>query len=97
MYSKEDGVELNPFLAGIAAIQAAQGVELWPENERAVNLFSSISTQWRTGMNGPTGLDYNVLYHKMDRLELTASEYDALEGDVRVLEIEALQVFNKKD
>lgn len=46
------------------------------------------------GMSGPTGLDYNVLYHKMDRLGLTPEEYDALEQDIAVMEAEALAVMN---
>lgn len=47
-------------------------------------------------MNGPTGLDYNVLFHKMDRLGLEPEEYERLEADVRVMEFAALAVMNKK-
>lgn len=97
MYSGEKAPETNPFLAGFAALQAATEVELWPENEQVIMLFSSLSTQWRVGMNGPTGLDYGVLYHKMNRMNLTPIEYEMLEADIRVVEREALAVMNKKD
>jgi len=72
-------------------------VEIWPENEKAISLFSSVSTQWRIGMGGPTGLDYNVLFHLLDRMRLTDTEYDQLFDDVRIIESEALTILNKKD
>lgn len=31
---------------------------VWPENWETVLAFLACSTQWRTGMAGPTGLDY---------------------------------------
>ena len=31
---------------------------LWPEHQAAFILFRSVSTQWRYGHAGPTGLDY---------------------------------------
>lgn len=73
-------------------------VEVWPENWQAVCLFCDLRTQWRTGgMGGVIGLDYNVLFRKMDRLALTAEEYDQLEADVRVMECAALPLLNKSD
>ena len=52
-------------------------------------------TQWRVGAHGATGLDYNVVYHKMDRMGLTPSEYDDIEGDVRLMEDAALATIRK--
>lgn len=34
---------------------------LWPENLDAFRLFLRLSTQWRVGVNGATGLDYLVV------------------------------------
>lgn len=48
-------------------------------------------------MNGPTSLDYNVLYKKMDRMTLTPDQYELLEQDIAVIEREALQIMNTKD
>ena len=97
MYSGDKTPETNPFLAGFAAKKSEEEVELWPENEQAIKLFSVLSTQWRVGMNGPTGLDYNVLFHKMDRMGLDPDEYELLESDIQVIEREALNIIHKKD
>ena len=96
MYSKNEA-ESNPFLAGMAAIQAAQEYQIWPENMPAIALFTSISTQWRTGMNGPTGLDYNVLFARMERMKLSDQDYEWLFDDIRVIESAALTAMNQKD
>jgi hypothetical protein len=63
----------------------------------AINLFSQLSTQWRTGMNGPTGLDYNVLFVCLDRLKLPDQDREWLFDDIRVIEAEALQIIHRKD
>lgn len=72
-------------------------VEIWPDFVASVNLFYSLRTQWRMGAAGAIGLDYNVLYMKMDRMNLTQEQYEQLEYDIRVLEIAALKEINKKD
>ena len=65
---------------------------MWPENWPAWCTFCELESQWRTGMNGPTGLDYAVLLSLMDRLGLDAESFDDLLDDVRVMEAEALKV-----
>lgn len=71
-------------------------VEVWPDNVRAINLFCQVSTQWRVGPSGVYGLDYSPLYHKMDRMNLSAEEYEELEEDIRVLEQSALDEMHKQ-
>lgn len=71
-------------------------VDIWPENEQAFDLFTALRTQWRIGFGGPTGLDYNVLHHRMDRLGLTPERYDELEGEVQILEHAALDELTRK-
>jgi len=72
--------------------------EVWPENMPAINLFSVISTQWRTGgMGGATGLDYNVLFARMERLKLSERDYEWLFDDIRAIESEASSIINRKD
>lgn len=70
---------------------------LWPENEDAINLFCSISTQWRVGMAGPTSLDYNVLFTLMGLKNLSYEKHCELFNDIRVIESEALKAMNTKD
>lgn len=71
-------------------------VDVWPENWQAVTLFADLQTQWRVaGMGGLLGLDYNVLFKKLDRMRLNDEQYDQLESDVRVMEFEALATMSK--
>jgi hypothetical protein len=79
-------------------VEEASGppVEVWAENMPAVNLFIDLCTQWRLGPNGPVGLDYNVLFHKLDRMKLKRAEYARLESGVRAMEDEALTVIWKR-
>jgi hypothetical protein len=61
-----------------------------------MKLFTTFSTQWRVGMNGPVGLDYNVLLHELDRRDLSRDEYDDLFGSIRLMEREALKEMQPK-
>lgn len=76
---------------------APDPVEIWPETLPVYDLFVSMTTQWRVGAGGPTGLDYNVLYRKMDRMALSAGAYDQLETDIQVMEAAALQAMRPKE
>lgn len=71
--------------------------EIWPDNIRAINLFTTLQTQLRTGGMGPTGFDYNVYFSRMDRMKLSEQEFEWLFDDIRTIESEALNAINKKD
>jgi hypothetical protein len=73
-----------------------EAVEIWPENQPAVNLFSTVSTQWRMGLGGASGLDYGVLFSLMDRMGIAPADQVQLLQDVRAIELEALPLLNKK-
>lgn len=79
-------------------IEEASGppAEIWPDNLPAINLFLSIATQWRTGMNGATGLDYNVLHRELDDLGLAGEERQRLKADIRIMEDAALAAMREK-
>ncbi|WP_072166282.1 DUF1799 domain-containing protein [Erwinia sp. E602] len=68
-------------------------VSVWPDVWPAFGVFRAMSTQWRTGMNGVTGLDYNVLpwLMKVGGVEDEATALD----DIRVMERAALDVIHK--
>lgn len=89
--------ESNPFLASIAALQANQEYEIWPENMPAINLFNTLSTQWIVGAGGATGLNYIPLFSRMDRMKLSDQDYEWMFDDIRVIESAALTAMNKKD
>lgn len=76
---------------------AGQGFEVWPENWQAFELFCDLRTQWRVGAVGATGLDYNTLFHKMDRMRLAPDEYEELERDIRTMEHEALVTMSERE
>lgn len=54
-------------------------------------VFEAMGTQWRTGMSGPTGLDYQVLPMVMGLLEVDQDQHQAIFADVRVMEQAALR------
>ncbi|MEA5215309.1 DUF1799 domain-containing protein [Enterobacter cloacae] len=65
--------------------------DVWP----SFCLFQSLSTQWRTGFGGATGLDYNVLPWLM-RVHGIEDEATAL-NDIRIMERAALKTMHKKE
>jgi hypothetical protein len=74
---------------------ASEILEVFPDNETAFSVFCSLSTQWRTAFQGYIGLDYNVLFARLDRMKLDADERNELESDVSTLERAALHFLNK--
>lgn len=70
-------------------------VEIWPDNLQAVNVFVAMSTQWRIGMNGPTGLDYGVLPEIWRRTKTPPKDRDAVFNDLRTMEDAALETMRK--
>lgn len=40
---------------------SGDATEIWPDNVRSVNVFVAMSTQWRVGIAGASGLDYSAL------------------------------------
>lgn len=70
-------------------------VEVWPDNLPAVNLFISMSTQWRVGMGGATGLDYAALPAVMAMLCIEESERPQVFEDLRIMESAAIVAMGK--
>ena len=70
---------------------------MWPENMAAVVLFNRIGSQWRTGMSGPTGLDYSVLFRLMDHMGLEGDDWMQMLLDIQVLETAALNELHSRD
>jgi hypothetical protein len=54
-----------------------------------------MSTQWRTGVNGATGLDYGVLPEMWRRTKTPMKDRDQVFNDLRTLEDAALETMRK--
>jgi hypothetical protein len=65
-------------------------VEIWPDNLQSVNTFIALSTQWRTGMSGATGLDYTAIPGVLRMLGIARKDWPEVFEDLRVLEDAAL-------
>jgi hypothetical protein len=74
----------------IAANGSKSEIEIWPENQPVWLLFCFLQSQWRVGPNGLVGLDYNILYRKLDRMNLSPDEYARWEADIQIMEFAAL-------
>lgn len=74
-------------------------IEVWDINWNTFTLFHSLCTQWRVGMNGATGLDYNVIPTVGKMLGLKKKQINDLFPDLQVMENEALITMgeNQKD
>jgi len=71
-------------------------VEIWPDNIIAVNVFVAMSTQWRTGVSGATGLDYGVLPHVMRLVGVGVKDRAAVFDEIRLMEDAALEMMRIK-
>jgi collagenase-like PrtC family protease len=65
--------------------------EVWPDTEVSINVFVAMSTQWRVGFSGRTGLDYGVLPQVMRMCGVERSDWPMVFEDIRVLELAALE------
>jgi hypothetical protein len=60
---------------------------LWPENAEAWRIFLQLTTQWRHGFNGPTGLDYTaVLAHLRDGDRVPHRKREGIYSSIRAIE-----------
>ena len=72
--------------------------DVYPENQRAVQAFIDLQTQWRSsGMGGRSGLIYREVYGYMDEIGLTKRKHRLdLMHALRVMEAEALKVWGEQ-
>lgn len=88
--------ELNLFGFGSDDYGEADYQDVWPCNWQAVRLFMALSTQWRVGMGGATGLDYTALAAAMDMLAVKRKKRAALFGQIGLMEAEVLNMWAEK-
>lgn len=70
---------------------------LWPENLPAFELWAELQTQWRVGVQGPTGLDYaGVAAHLRHARRLRPRALRERWAQLRAMEQGALQGWAEK-
>jgi len=71
------------------------GVDIYPENLHATNVFISMTTQWRVGVGGPIGLDYAAIPAVMRLCAVPVPERADTFECIRTMESEALLVMRE--
>ncbi|WP_150659099.1 DUF1799 domain-containing protein [Pseudomonas fluorescens] len=81
---------------GFSAEDYSDEFEVWPDNWPAFTVFEAMSTQWRTGACGATGMDYGVLLNVMCLSGVPVKDRTAIFHDLRVMEAEALSLMSDR-
>ena len=74
-------------------VEDTSDFEIWPENWVPFLVFSEVSTQWRVGAGGATGLDYVAVKWVMGLMKIK-KKYEVLRA-IRTMESSALKTMNK--
>lgn len=77
---------------GLTLDDIDEEVEVWPDNWQAFRLFNALSTQWRTGPGGATGLDYSVIREVSTLIGIKKRQIHEMFPDLQIMEAEALAV-----
>lgn len=67
-----------------------EDVFVWDINMPVFNWFANCDTQWRTGMNGATGLDYTAVRATAEMMGFKKKQITDMFPDLKVMENEAL-------
>jgi Phage related hypothetical protein (DUF1799) len=70
--------------------------KVFPENWPIYLLFTELSTQWIMGPGGPCGLNYQVLFSRMERMAIAGDKWEDVFQGFRVMEREALAVISER-
>ncbi len=85
--------ELKAFCLTREDVEDTSDFEIWPENWIPFLVFSEVSTQWRVGAGGATGLDYVAVEWVMGLMKIK-KKYEVLRA-IRTMESSALKTMNK--
>lgn len=72
------------------------GDELYADNAQTVKVFIDMSTQWRVGMGGVVGLDYNVLPMIFSIRNIDGEERAEVFEGIKVMEGSALKTMREQ-
>lgn len=74
----------------------SQVVYLWPDNVTAWVCWQGVQTQWRVGMSGVTGLDYQGVSAYLDRQGLEPGEALEVFSLLQACERATLEVWSEQ-
>lgn len=66
-------------------------VEIWPDNLRAVEVFSAIAMQWRVGPGGAYALDHSVIEPTLRMMAVPSEDWPDIHAAILVMEPVGLQ------
>lgn len=95
MYERGPTAEQLGVLGLSLADVPEEEVEVWPDVWPALRLFEAMSTQWRTGQGGTSGLDYAAVPATAAMLGIRRRDLAEIFPDLRALEVEALAVMSE--
>lgn len=67
-------------------------IDVYPDNWDVFLLFDAMSTQWRVGAVGATGLDYGVIPIVAKSVGIKKKQIPEILSGLRIMEAEALKV-----
>jgi hypothetical protein len=82
---------------GATLEDVTEDVEVWPDNAEAAAVFAKLGTQWRHGMNGPTGLIYEAIWPTARVLRVPRARWAELLDSLQVMERAVLELRAEKD
>lgn len=71
------------------------GVDVWPQNFDAVRVFEALSSQWRVGTGGASGLDYQVLPTVLRIFDIKRKQWRDIFDCIRIMEMEAMRAMRE--
>ena len=95
MYEKPPSDEELASLGLLKEDVEPAAIDVWQENQLALDAFLLMGSQWRVGMNGATGLDYCALPFVFKTLGVKKNKWGEILDDIRIMENTALSEMRK--
>lgn len=83
--------------SGLSRADYEERVDVWPDNEISWSVFVQLSSQWRVGMSGPTGLDYTPIPFVLEVNGIPRDQWRAVFDDVRAMEKAAVKEMHTEE
>jgi len=86
--------DLEPF--GLTQADLEKDVFVWSDCWESVMVFHSLSSQWRMGFSGASGLDYSSLPFMFKIKNIPEEKQAEIFADIQVMEVAAIQQMREK-